>query len=56
VWLNHLSRCDGVVHLAGEPIAGKRWSAEYLTRVTASRVDSTKLIAETLARADRGCW
>ena len=49
-WLAKLAECDSVVHLAGEPIAGKRWSAEYLARMKASRVDSTKLIAETLAK------
>ncbi len=49
-WLSQLSACDAVVHLAGEPIAGKRWSAEYLSRMKASRVDSTTLIAETLAK------
>ncbi len=49
-WLTNLSECDAVVHLAGEPIAGKRWSAEYLARVRSSRVDSTRLIAETLAK------
>ncbi len=48
-WLTQLAECDAVVHLAGEPIAGKRWSAEYLARMKASRVDSTKLIADTLA-------
>jgi uncharacterized protein len=49
-WLNKLTGCDAVVHLAGESVAGKRWNAEYLARVKSSRVDSTKLIAETLAK------
>jgi uncharacterized protein (TIGR01777 family) len=49
-WLDRLSACDAVIHLAGAPIAGQRWNAEYLARVRSSRVDSTKLIAETLAK------
>lgn len=51
-WLAKLAGCDAVVHLAGESVAGKRWNAEYLTRVKSSRVESTKLIAETLAKTD----
>lgn len=49
-WLSKLTECDAVVHLAGEPIMGKRLTAERLARMRASRVDSTKLIAETLAK------
>lgn len=49
-WLEKLAGCDAVVHLAGEPIMGKRWTPEVLARVRSSRVDSTKLIAETLAK------
>lgn len=49
-WLERLAGCDAVVHLAGEPIVGKRWNAERLARIRSSRVDSTKLIAEALAK------
>lgn len=49
-WLGKLADCDAVVHLAGEPVAGKRWNTEVLARIRSSRVDSTKLIAETLAK------
>ncbi len=45
-WLDTMAGCDAVVHLAGEPILAKRWSAEFLTEVRRSRVESTKLIAE----------
>lgn len=40
---------DAVVHLAGEPIAGGRWSDEKKRRIEESRVKGTKLLAETLA-------
>lgn len=49
-WLAKMAECDAVVHLAGEPITGRRWDAEHLARVRSSRVDSTRLIAETLAK------
>ena len=40
---------DAVVHLAGEPITG-RWTAEKKTVIRESRVKSTRLLCETLAR------
>jgi uncharacterized protein (TIGR01777 family) len=49
-WLEQVGGCDAVVHLAGEPIMGQRWNAERLARMRASRVESTRLIAETLAK------
>src|SRR6516162_2242466 len=45
---------DSVVHLAGESIAGGRWSAARKDRIRESRVNGTRLIAETIAgMADR---
>ena len=40
---------DGVVHLAGENIAAGRWTAEKKRRIRESRVNGTRLLAETLA-------
>src|SRR5215475_15563364 len=44
-----LSGIDAVVHLAGESIAGGRWTAARKQRILESRVKGTKLIAETIA-------
>ena len=52
-WLDSLSTCDAVIHLAGEPILGHRWNAAVLKRLRGSRVESTKRIAETLALQPR---
>jgi len=41
---------DAVVHLAGENIASKRWTAEQKKRLHDSRVKSTRLLAVTLAQ------
>jgi len=41
-----------VIHLAGEGIADKRWSAEQKQRIRDSRVNGTKLIADTIAALD----
>ncbi|HXI19615.1 MAG TPA: TIGR01777 family oxidoreductase, partial [Gemmatimonadales bacterium] len=45
-----LEGADGVVHLAGEAIAGGRWTGEQRERILQSRVRGTTLLAETLAR------
>ena len=42
---------DAVVHLAGESIASGRWSDSKKQAIRDSRVDSTQLIADALARA-----
>lgn len=44
-----LNGVDALVHLAGENIAGGRWTAERKRRIVESRVEGTRLIAETLA-------
>src|SRR2546425_2388954 len=41
---------DAIVHLAGENIAGGRWTARRKQRILDSRVQGTKLIAETVSR------
>jgi uncharacterized protein (TIGR01777 family) len=48
-WLDELGRCDGVIHLAGEPVAA-RWTAKRRQRIRDSRVRSTELIAQALAK------
>jgi len=44
-----LEGMDAVVHLAGESIAGGRWTAARKARIRQSRVDGTGLLARTLA-------
>ncbi|MDE0838383.1 MAG: TIGR01777 family oxidoreductase [Kiritimatiellae bacterium] len=47
-----LSGCppiDAVVHLAGESVAGGWWTKARKSRILRSRVDGTRLLAETLA-------
>ena len=40
---------DAMIHLAGEPIAARRWSTEQKRRIADSRIHGTRLLAETLA-------
>lgn len=52
-WLDELATCDGAIHLAGEPVAARRWTTSFRQKVLDSRVQSTTLIAEALARSPR---
>ncbi len=45
-----LEGLDAVVHLAGENIAGGRWTSARKALIRDSRVQGTKLISETLAK------
>jgi len=45
-----LAGLDAVVHLSGEPVAGVRWTQARKREIVASRVASTHLVAETIAR------
>lgn len=48
-----LEGIDAVVHLAGENIAGGRWTAARKAAIRNSRVDGTRLLCENLGRLNR---
>ena len=48
-----LEGLDVVVHLAGEPLLGLRWTEEKKKRIWKSRVDGTEKLARALARLRR---
>jgi len=45
---------DAVVHLAGEPIAGLRWTEQKKRAILESRVKGTELLARTMAQLRDG--
>jgi uncharacterized protein (TIGR01777 family) len=49
-WAAALDGADAVVNLAGESIAGARWSAAHKTRIRDSRVAATKSLAAAIRR------
>ncbi|MFC1679521.1 TIGR01777 family oxidoreductase [Elusimicrobiota bacterium] len=49
-----LEGLDAVVHLAGENIASGRWSARKKAAIRDSRVLGTRLLADRLAKLERG--
>ena len=48
-----LEGLDAVVHLAGENIAGRRWSVAQKARIRDSRVESTQILCQALGRLRR---
>ncbi len=48
-WQEALAGCDACVHLAGEPLAPRRWTEERKRAIRASRVESTRRVAEVIA-------
>lgn len=51
-WQEVISGCDGVVNLAGEPIAEERWTPERKQEILDSRKLGTQKIVEAIAQAN----
>lgn len=49
--IEKLAGCDSVVHLAGESLFG-RWTKEKKRRIRESRLQGTRLLCESLAKAE----
>jgi uncharacterized protein (TIGR01777 family) len=49
-----LEKTDAVVHLAGEPVIGLRWTDEKKREIWDSRVKGTELLARTMAELHSG--
>ena len=50
-WQDKISGCDGVVNLAGEPIA-ERWNQQHKQEIKASRELGTKNLVAAITKAD----
>ncbi len=51
-WQNAIATCEGVVNLAGEPIAEERWTPERKQEILNSRKLSTQKIVEAIVNAN----
>lgn len=51
-WQGAIAGCDGVVNLAGHPIAEERWTPEVKEKIFKSRQVGTKKIVEAIAQAN----
>ncbi|MFM7151710.1 MAG: NAD-dependent epimerase/dehydratase family protein, partial [Gemmataceae bacterium] len=52
-WQKDLESCEGAINLAGENIFARRWSPKFKKLLESSRVQSTKIIAETMMKKPR---
>ncbi|NET08600.1 MAG: TIGR01777 family protein [Merismopedia sp. SIO2A8] len=52
-WQASISGCDGVVNLAGEPIAEGRWTSKRKQEIMESRQIGTEKVVEAIAQASR---
>src|ERR1051325_6267194 len=50
-WEKAVDGADGIINFAGEPIAGKRWSAAQKEILRSSRTDATKSLVHAIANA-----
>ena len=50
-WGRSINGADGIIHLAGEPIAAKRWSAAQKEKISASRIETTKALVDAIGKA-----
>jgi uncharacterized protein len=50
-WEQVVDGADGIVNLAGEPIAGKRWSVAQKQELRGSRINATRSLVNAIARA-----
>ncbi|HEX2230268.1 MAG TPA: TIGR01777 family oxidoreductase [Candidatus Binatia bacterium] len=51
-WQRALDGADGIVNLAGEPIAAKRWTAAQKDKLRRSRIDTTRALVDAIASAN----
>jgi uncharacterized protein (TIGR01777 family) len=50
-WEEAMEGADGVINLAGEGIAERRWTEQRKERLRASRIESTRALVSAMARA-----
>jgi uncharacterized protein len=51
-WAKVISGSDAVINLAGEPLAGVRWTDKRKQEIRNSRILTTKVLVEAIAKAD----
>src|SRR5688572_11970152 len=49
-WGGALEGMDGVINLAGEPIAAKKWTPMQRRRIESSRIEGTRSLVQAIAK------
>src|SRR5436305_13640412 len=50
-WETGVDRADGVINLAGEPIAAKRWTERQKQKILTSRIETTTSLVEAVRKS-----
>ncbi|HEY2990728.1 MAG TPA: TIGR01777 family oxidoreductase [Candidatus Binatia bacterium] len=50
-WERSIEGVDGVINLAGEPIAGRRWTEAQKKKLRSSRIDTTRALVAAIGKA-----
>lgn len=50
-WQSAIDGSDGIIHLAGEPIAGKRWTSAQKELLRSSRLETTRALIGAIGKA-----
>jgi len=51
--INAITQANGVINLAGEPIADKRWTPKHCTKIQSSRLITTRCLINTISKLKR---
>ncbi len=52
-WANVIDGADAIINLAGESIAGRRWTSTQKRKIFSSRIDSTRAIVAAIGQSKR---
>jgi uncharacterized protein len=53
IWQEKISGCDGVINLAGQPIADSKWTPDYKQKILQSRELGTRKIVEAIKKSSQ---
>ena len=51
-WEQAIDGADGIINLAGEPIAAKRWSVAQKAKLRSSRINTTRSLVDAISKAN----
>lgn len=53
VWEKVVDGADGIINLAGEPIAAERWTPQQKRKIRMSRIETTSALVDAIAKAEQ---